>query len=60
MYPQWLRVHYPYGKHIGNFGQNPLLNSILYGVEFPDGAIKSNAENVINQNMHSQIYADGY
>ena len=38
---------------IGAYNENPLLNSIIYDVQFPDGEIKEYAANVITQNMYS-------
>ena len=32
---------------IGTFDENPVLNSLVYDVEFPDGAVKHYAANVI-------------
>jgi len=48
------------GNTIGSFANNPLLNSIIYDVEFPDGAIKQYAANNIAENMYSQVDSDGY
>ena len=48
------------GKPVGNFNSNPLLNSIVYDVEFPDGAVKQYAANVIAENMYSQMDSEGY
>ena len=48
------------GKVLGEFDANPLLNSIIYDVEFPDGAIKQYAANVIAENMFSQIDEYGH
>jgi len=47
------------GNAIGTFSDNPLLNSIIYYVEFPDGAIKQYATNTIAKNMYSQVDLDG-
>jgi len=38
---------------IGSFADNPLLNSIIYDVEFPDGAIKQYAANTIAESLYS-------
>ena len=35
------------GKVIGDYNDMPIFNTKLYDVEFPDGAIKPYAENVI-------------
>jgi len=48
------------GNAIGSFDDNPLLNSIIYNVEFPDGAVKQYAANTIPDNMYSQVDSDGY
>jgi hypothetical protein len=50
----------PSGDTVGTYDSNPLLNSILYDVEFPDGAIKEYSANIIAENMYSQIDSDGY
>ena len=54
------------GRHVGDTGQmtveyniNPLLNSILYDVDFGDGAIKQYTANTIAQNIHSMVDKDG-
>ena len=49
-----------HGDIIGTFDDNPLLNSILYDVEFPDGAVKQYAANTIAENMYSQVDHQGY
>ena len=48
------------GNIIGNYDSNPLLNSMLYDVEFPDGAIKQYAANTIAQNMYAQVDSEGH
>lgn len=40
--------------------KNPLLNSILYDVSFPDGQIKQYSANIIAENMYQQVDNDGY
>jgi hypothetical protein len=44
------------GNIIGNANINPILNTIMYEVEFPDGEIKPYAANVIADNIYSQVY----
>ena len=39
---------------------NPLLNSIIYEIEFPDRQIKKYTANVIAENILSQIDTDGF
>jgi hypothetical protein len=50
----------PDGKTTGSYANNPILNSIVYEVEFPDGQTKEYAANTIAENMLSQINSDGY
>ena len=50
----------PDGQVSGRYDENPLYNSILYDVEFPDGQIKEYAANVIAENMLSQVDSDGH
>jgi hypothetical protein len=42
-------------KTIGTYSDNPIMNSIVYEVEFPDGELKENAANVLAENMLSQV-----
>ena len=39
---------------------NPLLNTTIYGVEFPDREIQEYAINLITENMHAQVDLEGY
>ena len=48
------------GNVIGTFHNNPLLNSLIYDVEFPDGTIREYAANVIAQNMYSSLDENGF
>ena len=48
------------GTSIGTFDSNPILNSIVYDVEFPDGAVKQYAANTIAENMYSQLDHEGH
>ena len=48
------------GNIIGTFDDNPLLNSLLYDVEFPDGTVKQYAANTIAQNMYAQVDVNGH
>ena len=54
------------GRHVNEIGQvlgryhpNPTLNSIVYDVAFPDGAIKQCAANTIADALYSTINIDG-
>ena len=48
------------GNSIGHQNDNPILNTMLYDVEFPDGAIQPYAANTIAENILQQVDADGY
>jgi hypothetical protein len=48
-----------HGNVIGNANINPILNTIMYEVEFPDGEVRPYAANVIADNIYSQVDNDG-
>ena len=48
------------GNVIGNFDENPVLNLLVYDVEFPDGAVKHYAANVIDENVLCQVDFSGF
>jgi hypothetical protein len=50
----------PDGTTVGTYDDNPMLNSIVYEVEFPDGQLKDYAANVIAENMLTQVDAEGF
>ena len=50
----------PNGEVTGPFHENPLLNTIVYDVEFPDGAVCEYSANVIAQNVYSNLDEDGH
>ena len=45
----------PDGSVFGSYDDNPFINSIIYEVELPDGQVKEYAENVIAQNILTQV-----
>ena len=47
------------GKIIGTFNSNPVLNTLMYEVEFPDGVVKEYAANVIAENILKQVDPNG-
>ena len=47
------------GKLVGNFNENPILNTLVYEVQFPDGAIKPYAANIIAENILTQVDSSG-
>ena len=48
------------GKAMGRYDPNPILNSIIYDVEFPDGQVKEYAANILAENMFSQVDSQGH
>ena len=50
----------PDGTVTGRHDENPILNSIVYEVEFPDGQIKEYAANVLAENLLSQVDSEGF
>jgi hypothetical protein len=54
------RAFGPDGTTTGSYADNPILNSIIYEVEFPDGQMKEYAANTIAENMLTQVDSDGY
>ena len=48
------------GHNIGTYDENPILNSVIYDVEFPDGVVKQYAANVIAENILSQVDSEGF
>ena len=49
-----------HGCEIGQYDQNPLLNTATYDVLFPDGSVHHFGANVIAQNLYSQIDDSGH
>jgi hypothetical protein len=54
------RVVGPDGKLIGEYKDNPLLNSLLYKCKFDDGTVKEYAANTISFNIFIESDADGF
>ena len=50
----------PDSEVIGDYKNTLMLNTILYDVQFPDGAIKPYSENLIAEKILTQVDADGY
>jgi hypothetical protein len=48
------------GKTIGTYSDNPIMNSIVYEVEFPDGELREYAANILEGNMLSQVDHEGH
>ena len=48
------------GREIGMFDPNPVLNTVLYDVEFNDGSVRQYTANMIAQNLVDQVDNYGY
>ena len=48
------------GQVTGQFHQNPMLNSIIYDVEFPNGTVREYGANIIAENMYSTLDEHGH
>ena len=48
------------GNTICTFDENPNLNTLIYDIEFPDGAVKQYTANVITGNALMQVVSNGY
>jgi hypothetical protein len=48
------------GNPLGKANQNPILDTRLYNVEFPDGHTAAYAANVIAENMYAQVDEEGH
>ena len=55
-----LRIVDSDGKVIGKHNDIPILNTILYDVEFPDGVVKPYTSNIITDNILNQVDEYGY
>ena len=48
------------GNKIGSYHPNPILNTQIYDVLYPDGSIAQLSANLIAENIYNQIDDDGY
>ena len=48
------------GQVIGAQNKNPLLNTLVYEVEFPYGDVRKYTANLIAENVLSQVDPNGY
>jgi hypothetical protein len=51
--------HNSEGLYVGRKHQNPLLDSRVFVVEFPDGDQKDVAYNVLAEHLYSQVDSEG-
>ena len=47
-------------KGVKTFDNKPVLNSLIYDVEFPDKTVREYAANIIAQNMYSSLSENGF
>ena len=50
----------PTGRTVGTYNDNPIINTCVYDVEFPDGEVKEYSANVIAENLLSQVDTQGF
>ena len=48
------------GNTVGTYHDNPMINTLVYDVEFPDGEVKEYSANVIAENLFSQVDDEGF
>ena len=48
------------GKLVLIYYDNPMLNTLMYNMEFPDGSTKPYASNMISENIHNSVDSDGH
>ena len=47
------------GRHIDQYSKNPIMNTAIYDIEFPDGKTKEYGANIIAENILNQVDQDG-
>ena len=48
------------GQPVGEYNSNPILNTRVYDVMFPDGSIQQYGANIIAENIYSQVDEEGH
>ena len=48
------------GIPVGTYNSNPVLNTRIFNVMFPDGNIQQYSANIIAENIYSQVDEEGY
>ena len=48
------------GNIIGKYYSNPMINTMVYDVDFSDGSIREYRSNVIANNIYSQVDSEGF
>ena len=54
------RILDEYVKLVGTYYDNPMLNTLMYDVDLPDGATKPYADNMISDKIQNSVYSDGH
>ena len=52
------RILDEYGKLVGTYFENLMLNTLMYDVDLPDGATKPYAANMIAEKIHNSVDLD--
>ena len=53
------RKHDNQGNPVGHANANPIIDSRIYEVQFPDGQVQEYAANALAENIYSQVDAEG-
>ena len=48
------------GKYIGKYDKNPILDTRMFNVEFPDGSISEYDANTVRENIYSRVDEEGH
>ena len=51
---------YPTSRSVGIYHKNPILNTLVYAVEFPDRNVIEYSVNVISEKLLSQVDDEGF
>ena len=50
----------PSGRSVGAYHKNPILNTLVYDVEFPDGEVKEYSAKIMSENLLAQFNDEGF
>ena len=51
---------YNNGNVVSSHNENSVLNTMVYDMKFPDGAVREYADNIIAENIFAQVNSDGF
>ena len=54
------RILDEYGKLVGTYSDNPMLNTLMYDMEFPDVVTNPYSANMIADSIHNSVDLDGH